>query len=142
MPEENVERLRRRLEIWDPKGEVEAFRRGELPPDMSVIDPAVAFEDSALPDHIGETYHGYEGIARATGQWVDAYESLDLDLERIEGSGDVVVSIHRMRMKARHTGIVFEGPVAYVWTFRDGRVVHIKGFLDPAEALEAAGLAE
>ena len=139
---ENMEKLRRRLEQWDPKGEVEAFRQGRLVGDMSLIDPAVVFEDTDLPDHAGETYHGYAGIARATEQWVEAFESVDIELERIEGSGDRLVSIHRLRMKARHTGIEFESGLAYIWTFREGRVVHIEGFLDPAEALEAAGLSD
>jgi len=102
----------------------------------------VVFEDTDLPDHAGETYHGYAGIARATEQWVEAFESVDIELERIEGSGDRLVSIHRLRMKARHTGIEFESGLAYIWTFREGRVVHIEGFLDPAEALEAAGLSD
>ena len=139
---ENREKLRRRLEQWDPKGEVEAFRQGRPVGDMSLIDPAVVFEDTDLPDHAGETYHGYAGIARATEQWVEAFESVDIELERIEGSGDRLVSIHRLRMKARHTGIEFESGLAYIWTFREGRVVHIQGFLDPAEALEAAGLSD
>ena len=37
-------------------------------------------------------------------------------------------------------------PVEYrffgVWTFRDGKVIHYKGFNERAEALEAAGLRE
>lgn len=45
-------------------------------------------------------------------------------------------------MKARHTGIEMESAYAYVWTFRDGRVVHLKSFLEPRAALEAAGLSE
>jgi ketosteroid isomerase-like protein len=139
---ENIENLRRRLEQWDPKAEIEAFKQGRPVGDMSLIDPAVVFEDTDLPDHAGETYHGYAGIARATEQWVEAFESVDLELERIEGSGDRLVSIHRLRMKGRHTGIEFESGLAYVWTFREGRVVHIQGFLDPAEALEAAGLSD
>jgi ketosteroid isomerase-like protein len=141
MPE-NMNKLRRRLEQWDPKAEVEAFRQGRPVGDMSIIDPAVVFEDAALPDHVGETYRGYAGIARATEQWVEAFESVDIELERIEGSGDRLVSIHGLRMKARHTGIEFESGLAYVWTFSEGRVVHIQGFLDPAEALEVAGLSD
>ena len=63
-------------------------------------------------------------------------------MERIVGTGDRLVSIHRAEMKARHTGIDFETPLAYVWTFREGKVIHFKSYLDPAEALEAAGLEE
>ena len=63
-------------------------------------------------------------------------------MERIVGTGDRLVSIHRARMKARHTGIDLETALAYLWTFREGKVMHFKSYLDPAEAVEAAGLRE
>ena len=141
MSQENVEKLRRFLETWDPQTDLEAWKRGETL-DLSLIDAEVAYEDTALPDHVGETYHGYEGIVRATERWLEPFESLTVALERIVGTGERLVSIHRVQMKARHTGIEFEGPLAYMWTFRDGKVIHLKSYLEPAEALEAAGLSE
>jgi ketosteroid isomerase-like protein len=45
-----------------------------------------------------------------------------------------------VRAKAGYTGLEFETPLAYVWTFRDGKIVHFKSYLDPAEAIEAARL--
>jgi ketosteroid isomerase-like protein len=80
-------------------------------------------------------------VIRATERWIEAYEDLTIELERIVGEGDRLVSIHRARSRARHTGIEFEGPLAY-WTFRNGRVIHLRSYLDPAEALKAAGLKE
>jgi ketosteroid isomerase-like protein len=142
MSQENVENLRAFLEAWN--GEVRAFldawNRGEA--DLSLLDPEVTYEDTALPDHIGETYRGREGMARATERWAEPFERLTLELERIVGAGDRLVSIHQARMKARHTGIELKGPLAYFWTFRDGKVIHFKSFRDPEEALEAAGLEE
>jgi ketosteroid isomerase-like protein len=134
MSQENVEKLRAVLDGWD----LEAWRRGQF--DVSVLDPEVRYEDTTLPDHIGETYHGLDGVARATQRWTEAYENLSIGLERIVGSGDRLVSIHHVRAKARQSGIEAEGPVAYVWTFRDGRVVHFRSYRDPKQALEAAGL--
>jgi ketosteroid isomerase-like protein len=134
MPQENVENLRAHLEAWD----AEAWRRGEF--DMSLFDPEVAYEDTVLPDHVGETYRGHDGVARATARWLEPFESTAIETERIVGDGDCLVSIHRVRAKARHTGIEFEGPLAYIWTFRDGKVIHLRSFQEPAEALEAAGL--
>lgn len=142
MSEENVERLRAQLEGWDPKGQIEAWKRGEAVVDVSFIDPEVTFEDELLPDHAGETYHGYEGLQRSVEQWLDPYESVHIELERIVGTGERLVSIHRARLKARYTGIEVESPLAYLWTFRDRKIVHIHAYLDPAVALEAAGLSE
>src|SRR5947199_8208159 len=110
MSEEDRERLREFLEEWDPKGTLEAFKRGEA--DLSLIDPEIAYEDTILPDHVGETYHGYEGIARATERWLEPFESVTVELERIVGTEDRLVSIHQVEMKAEHTGLDFEANLA------------------------------
>ena len=135
-----VRRPRRRafLETWDTRATLEAWKRGEA--DVSLLDPDVTYEDTILPDHVREIYRGYEGVARATERWLEPYEELTIELERIAGAGDRLVSIHRGRSKARHTGIEFEVLFAYAWTFRDGKVIHFRSYLDPNEALEAAGL--
>jgi ketosteroid isomerase-like protein len=133
MSQENVENLRMLLETW----RIEAWRQGE---DMSLLDPEVAYEDTTLPDHVGETYRGHEGVSRATTRWLEPYESFSIELERIVDAGDCVVSIHRVRGRARHTGIEGEGPVAYLWTFRGGKVIRFESFREPKDALKAAGL--
>ena len=111
-------------------------------PDFDLLDPEVVFEDDILPDHAGETYRGHEGVARATRTWLQPYEELAIELEEIVGSGERLVSTHRFRAAGRHTGIKTELRYAYVWTFRDGRVIHIRSFREPEQALEAAGLRE
>jgi ketosteroid isomerase-like protein len=136
VPRSNVENLRAFLEVLD----LEAWRRGEG--DMSLLDPEVTYEDTTLPDHVGEAYRGHEGVARATERWVEPYEVLTIELERIVGAGDRLVSIHRVWGKARYSGIEGEGPVAYLWTFRGRKVIHFQSYRDPEEALAAAGLRE
>jgi ketosteroid isomerase-like protein len=135
MSQENVKNLRALLEGLN----VEAWRQGD---EMSLLDPDVSYEDTTLPDHVGETYRGHEGVARATERWIEPYETFMIELERIVGVGDRLVSIHRVRARARYTGIEGEGPVAYVWTFRAGKVIHFQSFREPDEALKAAGLEE
>jgi ketosteroid isomerase-like protein len=135
MSQENLENLRALLEAWN----VEAWKRGE---DMSLLDPRVTYEDTTLPDHVGETYRGHNGVARATARWIEPYVTFSIELDRIVGAGDRLVSMHRVRVTARYTGIEGEGPVAYVWTFRDGKVIHFRSYREPDEALEAVGLSE
>jgi uncharacterized protein len=135
MSQENVENLRTLLEAWS----VEAWKRGEQ---MSLLDPEVAYEDTTLPDHVGETYRGHEGVSRATARWVEPYEAFSIELERIVDAGDRLVSIHRVRGKARYTGIEAEGPVAYLWTFRGGKVIRFESYREPNDALKALGHSE
>ncbi|MFL5891519.1 MAG: nuclear transport factor 2 family protein [Solirubrobacterales bacterium] len=139
MSQSNEGTLRAFLEsIKDIPAFVDALKRGDA--DLSPLDPHVAYEDANLPDNIGETYRGSEGILRAAERWADANETLTLELERIVGSGDRLVSIHKAHSKARHTGIEFDVTLAYAWTFRHGRIVHFQSYRDPREAFEAAGL--
>jgi ketosteroid isomerase-like protein len=140
MSQENVENLRAFLETWSREAwTLEAWQRGEVM-DMSFLDPEVTYEDSNLPDHVGEAYRGHEGIVRAAERWIEPFEWLLVELEQIVDAGDRLVSIHRARSKARYTGIEFDTPLAYLWTFRDGKVIHFRSFREPGEALEAVGL--
>jgi hypothetical protein len=65
MSQENVETLRAFLEGWGR----ETWTPGTWPPgaaaDMSLFDAEVAYEDTVLPDHVGEVYRGHDGVARA-----------------------------------------------------------------------------
>jgi len=142
MSQENVEHLRAFLETWGQEPWTpEAWQRGDVI-DMALLDSHVVYEDETLPDHIGEAYTGHEGIVRAAQRWIEPFEWLLIELEEIVDAGDRLVSIHRTRSKARHTGIEFDTPLAYLWTFRDGKVIHFQSFREPQEALEAAGLTE
>ena len=135
MSQENVERLRAFLgglgsEAWESHGE----------PDLSLLDPDVVFEDDVLPDHAGESYRGHEGVVRSVLTWREAYDEFSIQLEQIAGSGDHLVSIHWFRGKGRHTGIEDGVRYAYLWTFREGKVIHFRTYRNPAKALQAVGL--
>jgi ketosteroid isomerase-like protein len=142
MSQENVESLRAFLETWGREPWTpEAWQRGAVF-DMGILDPHVVYEDENLPDHIGEAYTGHEGIVRAARRWIEPFEWLLIELEQIVDADDCLVSIHRARSKARHSGIEFDAPLAYVWAFRGGKVIHFQSFREPEQALEAAGLSE
>jgi ketosteroid isomerase-like protein len=140
MSQDNVERLRGFLEhtFVDIPALVESWERGEA--DLSIFDDEIVYQDSNLPDHVGETYRGLDGLLRAAKRWVEPFEILRVELEEIVGTGDLLVSVHEARAKAKDVEIELRDPLSYVWTFRDGRVTHFRSIRDRAEALEAAGL--
>jgi len=130
----NVENLRAFFQTWDPW----EWARGE---GMSLFDPALVYEGDFLPDHVGESYRGHEGLARATRQWLEPIEEgLTVELERIIGTGDDLVSVQQASGRMRHTGIHFDQVYAWLWRFRDGKVTYLKTFGDTQEALKTAGL--
>jgi ketosteroid isomerase-like protein len=138
MPGEDAERLRGFLESWTRDGPwtPETPRAGES--DLSLLHPEVVFEDSNLPDHAGELYRGHEGVRRATERWIEPFEWMTVELEDIIEIDERIVSIHRWQAKARETGIEFDLPLAYLWTFRDGQVTHCRSYVDPEQAISDA----
>jgi ketosteroid isomerase-like protein len=132
MSEENAENLRRAWNIW---------MTGDLA-DLSLVDPEVVYEDTILPDHGNESYRGHEGVRRAWTRWIEPWESFQTELEWARDAGDEVVSSHRARVRGKASGIETEIRYAYVWRFRDGKIIHLKSYAHPDEALEAAGLSE
>jgi ketosteroid isomerase-like protein len=54
--------------------------------------------------------------------------------------GDKLVTIGVLRTRGKQSGAATESPLATVVEFKDGKGVRIRTYLDPNEALEAAGL--
>ncbi len=110
---------------------------------IDLVDPDGVYESSVLPDQAGETYRGVDAWTRAAETWLEPCEWMVVDLEQVlDAPEDRVVSLHRVRMKMRQTGLEFEMALAYVYTFGDGTVVHTRAFADHAQALKVAGLEE
>jgi ketosteroid isomerase-like protein len=136
MSQENVECLRAYLEALDS----EALSRGEV--DWPYLADDATYTDQILPDHFGEVYRGREGIGRAAQVWLSPYEKHSIELERIIDAGDCVVSVHRFRARARHSGIEVDEPVAWLFTFSDGKVTRWQAYRSAGKALAAAERSE
>jgi ketosteroid isomerase-like protein len=136
MSQEDAEKLEAWLRTWD----LDALVRGEV--DFSFVHPEVAYEDAVLPDHVGEVYRGHERMTHAARVWLEPFETFRVKLERVIDGGDRIVSIHRFQATARYTGIEFDVPLAWLFTFEDGMVTRWRAYASVDEALEAAGLRE
>lgn len=135
MSEENVEIVRAGWETW-MQGDVTQIE------DMSFVDSEIVYEDDSLPDHVGETYRGHEGLRRAWARFTEPWGEFENHLEWVRGNGDAVVSFHRTQATGRESGVPVEFHYAYLWRFDQGKVTHLRSYAEPAEALEAAGLSE
>ncbi|HST34961.1 MAG TPA: nuclear transport factor 2 family protein [Solirubrobacteraceae bacterium] len=146
MSQENVEKLTASLAVWDGvvlRPEERPFERiFSLESVTAVVNADGVYESAVLPDQAGEVYRGSDAWTRAAETWIAPCEWMVVDLEQVLDAGDQVVSLHRARMKMRETTLEFDMPVAYVYTFSDGNIVHTRAFADHSEALMSAGLAE
>jgi ketosteroid isomerase-like protein len=145
MSAEDVERIRASAATWDGvvlRPDERPFERiFGVEATAALVDPEAVYEDMILPDHAGEAYRGVDAWVRAAEGWLEPCAWMVVDLEQIVDADDCVVALHRAHMKMRHTGLEFEMPVGYIYTLKDGRIVHSRAFADHGEALAAVGLA-
>jgi ketosteroid isomerase-like protein len=50
--------------------------------------------------------------------------------------------VGRLHYRGKVSGIETEAPMGWVYRFRQGKVVYLRAFRDPEQALEAVGLSE
>ena|SRR5215207_769994 len=132
MSEENVESLRRAFD---------AYNRGDI--DAAVADITADCEyipSGALPG-IRDVLRGPEGYKRTIAWLRDAFEDAHIDAE-LTDAGDQVLAQLTVQGRGKQSGVETAWEFWQLWTYRDGKVVHGRGFTDPDEAREADGLSE
>ena len=134
MSQENVEVLRQAIDAYNRRDE-EAF--------LAAFDPRVEWRAATTQAFGTDTavYLGHDGVRRFLQ---DVAEAVDAEIEYLEArdAGERVVAIGRVRTRGKTSGAATESPIAWLAEFENRRVVRLTDYLDPEEALEAAGLAE
>jgi ketosteroid isomerase-like protein len=135
MSRENVEAFKRGLEGGN-RGDVEAL--------LEVLDPEVAWH-SALHALLGgeaTMFRGHDGVREMLRDLYEAFGEIHIEISEIRDLGDRLVAIGRTRTRGKASGAETETPIAFVTEFKNGKAISIRAYLDPKEALEAAGLRE
>ena len=135
MSQENVEAFKRG---------VEAANRRDLEAALEEFDPEVEWHPGLLMSVEGEAtvYRGHEGIRVLYRDFDELFDKVHWEYAEIRDLGDRVVGIGRFRMRGKGSGAETETPVGSVVAFQNGKAVRVQTYLDPKEALEAAGLSE
>ena len=131
MSQENVEIVREAHERFTKTGE----------PIWERIDAHTEVFDHDIPD-AKNPYRGAEGLAEWLSDFAAAWDSYELEVERLIDAGDRVVSLFLIRAVGAGSGVAVEREDGMLWTFRDGKLARLDYFNDQAQALEAAGLRE
>ncbi len=87
---------------------------------------------------IADTRGIQEMVRDADGVWAE----LRYELPEIQDLGDRIVAIGSIHARGKESGAAVEVPFGFVVDFNDGKAIRIKDYLDPRDALEAAGLSE
>jgi ketosteroid isomerase-like protein len=140
MSEENVEIVRRLFEAFEI-----GMKRGDLSIWFDSEDLADDFEWVTPPGGalgLG-TYRGREGFLEFMRTWTEDFADWSVELERLIDAGqDRVVGVFHQRATGKASGVPIELVQGLVYELEDGRVIRMRNYITPEEALEAAGLSE
>ena len=110
-----------------------ALNRNDIPAMIEAFDPDIDWTDPA------GTFHGIaelkEHIARTRATWAEG----SCEPERFLVVGDKVIVFVHVHVIVKHNRELAEGRLADVYTFRNGKAIHMRTFLDRRQAIEWAG---
>jgi ketosteroid isomerase-like protein len=86
--------------------------------------------------------HGYDGMLRASEEWLEAWDEQTFEAARLWDAEDFVFVGTRESGRGKISGILVEHESIFVFTLSDDRIVRIQVFGSEREALDAMGLAE
>src|SRR3954453_15380013 len=138
MSQENVEVVRQVLSGFSP----DAAEAGTLDSYHQRLSPDLEFvEDPRFPE--AGTYRGREEYLHYARDFVAQFEEFAFTVEDLREvpDGRVLVCL-RLRGRGRGSNAAFDARAGWVYTVRNGLVVHIRAYVDRTEALEAVGLSE
>src|SRR2546425_1188302 len=128
MSQENIDRLRAAMEVFNRTGEINVEF---LAPDFEM------HQASSIIDTAG-VFHGRDALRDSLRELRESFEELSFEAEKfIEAPGGEVVVFIRARGRGRGSRVEIDNHIAQVWTFRDDEAVRLVVYEEQAEALEA-----
>jgi ketosteroid isomerase-like protein len=138
MSQENVEVVRQLFETFQ-----EGVKRGDYTAGFDAELVSEELEWIAIPGLGLGTYKGREGFVEFIELWVGEFDDWWLDVDQLIDAGDDrVVTIYRQTGTGKGSGASVEFHAGAVNELQDGKVIRVRNFSSPDEALEAAGLSE
>ena len=135
MSQENVEVVRRVSEAYNRR-DVEVML-GELHPDIEWY-PWLQVQLGG-----GATvYRGHRGVREGIRDGEEAFSEIQAEPSEVRDLGERVVAIGHLRGRGNESGAITESAIAWIVEFKSGKVIRVREYLDPKEALEAVGLRE
>ena len=136
MSQENVEVVRRLIERWND-GDVEGWLRCWNRDAEWTSQPIGAFEGGP------RTYRGHAELSRFLADVLEGFVDLgQIEQPRFLDVGDTVVVLADYKARAQTTGPEVRARWGWLFELRNGQIARGRDFLDPRDALKAAGLSE
>jgi ketosteroid isomerase-like protein len=136
MSEEHVETFRRAIEAANRR-DVEAF--------LENVDSEAEWPHPAFHVALGgeaTVYRGHEGVCKVLQDVYELFDEVEVSISEIQDLGDRIVVTGGLRGRGAESGADVTTPWGAVVEFKDGKAIRFSDYLDPEEALEAAGLSD
>jgi ketosteroid isomerase-like protein len=135
MSQENVEEFKRGTDVLNRR-DIESF--------LEMLDPEVEWHPGlvALLEGEATVYRGREEVRKMLQDIFEAFADFRFEFSEIRDLGDRILAVGEMRGRGTESGVEIESPWAFLIQLRNGKATHVRVYLDPKEALEAAGLRE
>jgi ketosteroid isomerase-like protein len=135
MSEENVEQFKRA---------VDAYNRQDAEALLELMDTEVEWHPAILVGMGGKTtvFRGHQGVRELLREIDETLAEIHVEVSEIRDLGDRIFATGLLRTRGKTSGVETRSPFGYVARFTSGKATEIRTYLDPSEALEAAGLSE
>ncbi len=114
-----------------------AFNRNDIPAIVEALDPEIEWTEPAEFSG-GGTYHGHDEVKEYLTESRAGWAEGSSDPERFIVAGEKIVVFVHARVRSKSSSLWRETSLADVYTFRNGKAVHMRAFADRREALEWA----
>ena len=115
-----------------------ALNRNDIPGFVELFDDAMEWIEFAESPG-GGTYHGKDAVQAHAAQARDTWVEGSCEPEKFIVADDKIIVFVHVRVRLKDEIEWREGRIADVYTFRNGKVIHMRNFLERAQALEWAG---
>lgn len=123
---------------------VEAYNRRDVDALLKELDPAVEWHSALLIPFGGEATVsvGHDGVREVLREVYEVLAEIHLGYSEIRDLDGRILGIGQIRTKGRQSGVTTETAFGTISDMKNCKSIRIWTYLDPQEALEAAGLTE
>jgi ketosteroid isomerase-like protein len=135
MSQQNVEVVRR---------VADAYNRRDVGAMLDELHPEIEWHPllQVLLGGGAIVYRGHEGVREGIRDLDEAFSEIQAEQSEVRDLGDRVIAIGHLRGRGKESGALTESALTWIVEFKSGKVIRVREYLEPEEALEAAGLSE
>jgi ketosteroid isomerase-like protein len=121
---------------------VSAVKRRDVDALLEELDPDVEWHPLAQVMLGGQetVYRGHQGVRDLFRELDEVTAEIHPQISEIRDLGDRIVAVGRIRARGKESGAETESAIGWVAEYERGKMIRIRDYLDPQEALNAVGL--